>query len=447
MAMKCDFRLRTYNFLILLFIMILAFACSKPQIQFNSVNNGDNVTNIVEVDTFSVKLSSVFLDSFTTSNTKTQLLGRYTDPYFGTTTSRSYTDIGTPSPLPTLDNFSVYDSIVLITRINRTFYGDTSKVQRFLVSQLTQVMDLPANQFAFYNNNSIPSDPLVLGSTDVMINPTAGLTSQRAGDSVKIKLPNSLGTQLFDLLYRQSDTVKNANTWRGYFKGLTVYPDTTLPGAIYGFRDTMVMRIYYHEPGPIISYRVSDFHIVNEATQFNQITSNRAGTPLATISQSNTEIPSSATGNQAFLQPITSMYIKMLFPTISDLQGYPDYLAIAHAQLVIKPVQGTYSPLFNLPRIANLALTNEGNTIGLQLNVGTGNLNIDYLYGTNTSYTYDITSYIQAAITQGALNNSKNVLMFIVPTPLFNTTFNRAVIGDSHNAQTSNQIILQIFYA
>ena len=104
----------------------------------------------------------------------------------------------------------------LIMRINKTFYGDTTKVQRFLVSQLTQVMNFPGTQRAFYSNNSIPYDPTVLGSTDVKINPTAGLTSQRIGDSIKITMPNSMGEQLFGLLYRQPDTITN----RGYFPRL-----------------------------------------------------------------------------------------------------------------------------------------------------------------------------------------------------------------------------------
>src|SRR5258705_1158349 len=134
---------RNWNFRHLSFIdllpvlLILGFeACTKPEIAFQNVYNGNNSTNVVTVDTFAVKVSTVFLDSFPTSGTVTQLLGRYIDPFFGIITSQSYTDIGLPVSLPTITNVSVYDSIVLISRVNRIFYGDTSKVQRFNVSQL-----------------------------------------------------------------------------------------------------------------------------------------------------------------------------------------------------------------------------------------------------------------------------------------------------------------------
>jgi hypothetical protein len=447
--MARNFYFRNLSSLCLLpFLIVIAiFGCTKPQIAFQNLGNGNNTPNVVTIDTFAVQVSTVFLDSFTTSGTKSQLLGRYIDPYFGTITSQTYTDIGTPSPLPTITNNSEYDSIQLIMRIDRTFYGDTTQVQRFLVSQLTQVMNYPGTQTSFYNNNSIPYDPAPLGSVDVRINPTAGLTSQRIGDTIKIKMPNSLGKQLFDLLYRQPDTITNASIFRGYFKGLTVYPDTTLPGAVYGFKDTMMLRLFYHEPGVVVTPKSTDFGVVNQSSQFNQIRADRTGTPTEKVNRLTPELQSTASGNEAFLQPITSLYIKLLFPTISNLAGYPDYLTIMKATLEIKPVQGTYSPIYNLPPNVNLSLTGEGNTIGAQLPVGNGNLAIDYLYGINTNYSFDITAYIQGAIAQGVPNNSKNGLIIVTPAAVFNTMFNRAVIGNSYNAQKSNQISLTIYYA
>lgn len=447
MGSKCYFRHRSNIYILPVLFILAVTACTKPQIRFESVYNGDNATNVVTVDTFSVQLTSVFLDSFTTSGTPVQLLGRYIDPFFGVITSQSFSDIGTPFPLPVITNYSVYDSIRLILRIDHAFYGDTSKVQRFLVSQLTQVMNFPGTQKAFYNNNTIPYNPSVLGSTDVKINPIAGLTSQRKGDSVFISMPNNMGEELFGLLYRQPDTITNANIFRGYFKGLTVYPDTSLPGAVFGFKDSLTLRIYYHEPGVVTVQKTTDFRLTNQYTQFNHLTYDRTGTPTAPLSQANTELPSTASGNQAFLQPISSIYTKLLFPTISNLLGYPDYLTVMKAVLIIKPVQGTYSPTSNLPPAVNLALTNQANTIGTVLPYGSGNLSIDYLYGTNTNYSYNITSYIQNALKQGPQSNAKNGLILVTPAALFNTTFNRAVIGDAYNAQKSNQISLVIYYA
>jgi hypothetical protein len=197
----------------------------------------------------------------------------------------------------------------------------------------------------------------------------------------------------------------------------------------------------------VVTQKTTDFGVVNQFTQFNQITADRTGTPTENVNRQTPELPSTGSGNEAFLQPISSLYIKLRFPTISNLASYPDYLATMKATLEIKPVQGSYSPIFNLPPLVNLSLTDAANTIGAQIPVGSGNLSIDYLYGTNTNYSYDITGYIQAAIAQGPQNNAKNGLIIVTPAATFNTMFNRAVIGNSYNAQKSNQISLKIYYA
>ncbi len=447
MGSKFHLSLRSLVYLLPVLLMLAVSACTKPVISFENVYNGDNATNVVLVDTFAVQVSTVFLDSFVTSGTPVQLLGRYIDPFFGKITSQSYSDIGAPNPLPTLTNYSVYDSIQLILRINKTFYGDTTQTQRYEVSQLTQVMDFPGVQTAFFNNNSIPYNPTVLGYTDVKINPFAGLTSQRLGDSIKISMPYNMGQDLFGLLYRQPDTITNPTIFRGYFKGLTIYPDTTKPGAIYGFRDSILLRIYYHEPGVVVAQKTADFYLINPGTQFNQISADRTGTPTQSLSEKNPEMPSTVSGNQAYFQPITSIYTKLLFPTITNLLAYQDYLAVMKAMLIIKPVQGTYSPLYNLVPQVNLSITNSANTIGGPLPYGNGNLSIDYLYGTNTNYSYDITAYVQNALNQGPIYNATNGLMLIAPSNSYNTMFNRTVIGNPYNAQKSNQITLQIYYA
>src|SRR5665213_1580756 len=446
MTRNSFFRHRLFYVLTVL-LLLVAVSCTKPAIDFDNNFGSDNSTNVVSVDTFTVKLSTVFLDSFPTSGTGTMLIGEYKDPYLGVISSWSFSEISYPPQLPTFTNLTSFDSLQLIFRISKTFYGDTTQVQRYLVSRLTGLLDYPYLQTVFFNKDSIPYDPTILGYTDVQINPTAGYTSQRTGDSIKIRLPDALGHTFFNLLYNQSDTVKNAQTFRGFFKGLTIYPDLNKPGATFGFKDSLFVRMYYHDPGVVYQPKFIDFPYVNKNNQFNQISYDRSGTAIQSISQQNIEIPSGATGNAAFLQPITSLYVKLLFPTISDLLHYSDYLSVMKAQLIIKPVDGTYSPVFALPPQINLAMSTQANTIGSTLSAGTGNLSVDYLYGANTSYSYDVTSYIQQKIMLGVQDNRNNGLFLTVPAPAYNTSFNRVVVGDQFSPLKVNQISLKIYYA
>jgi hypothetical protein len=434
-------------YVLAVFFVLGAVSCTKPSINFDNNFGSDNSTNVVAVDTFEVKLSTVFLDSFPTSGTGSLLIGEYKDPYLGVISSKTYAEITYPSILPTLTTLSVYDSIQLIFRLNKTFYGDTTQVQRYLVSRLTGLLDYPYLDNAFYNKDSIPFDPSILGFTDVQINPTAGYSSQKAGDSIKINLPDALGHTFFNLLYNQSDTLKNRQTFRGFFNGLAIYPDPNKPGAAYGFKDSLFVRLYYHEPGIVSQPKTVDFPYTNKPNQFNQISYDRTGTSLANIGPQNIEIPSSATGHVAFEDPITSLYVKMLFPTISDLLHYSDFLAVMKAELVIKPIDGSYSPIFALPAQVNLAMSTQANTLGATLSSGTGNLNVDYLYGANTSYSYDITSYMQQKIMAGIEDNKNNGLFLVVPSPAYVTSFNRIAVGDQFSVLKQNQISLKIYYA
>jgi len=435
-------------FLLPALVVLLLAGCQKPSINFGTSFSNDNTTNVVAIDTFSVAMSTVLVDSFATAGTGSLLIGRYKDPYFGIVTSKSILQVTPPTNLPTISNLATYDSISLILRINKTFYGDTGVVQRYKVSQLQSIIQLPGTQVTFYNNSKIPFDASSpLGYADAAIHPTAFFTSQKLNDSLKIKLPDSQGKELFNLLFNQSDTVKTVSTFLNYFKGFSIYPDDNSLGAIYGFKDSVILRLYYHEPGLVYLNKFIDFSLNNKSYQFNQISYDRTGTLTAGIDSLHNEIPSTATGNAAFVQPATGLQIKIRFPTIGNLQQYQDYLSILQANLTLKPIEGSYSPLFALPPQLTLALTDPSNTVGATLPFGFGNLTIDYLAGINTSYTYDITSYIKQQITLGSENNFKNGLMIIVPSPASNTTFNRAVIGDQFNNIKINQVVLKIYYA
>jgi hypothetical protein len=446
MSRNNQFRQNSILFLLPAFVILVLTGCEKPSINFGNGYSNENTTNVVVTDTFRVDLSTVFVDSFSTAATGSILVGRYKDPYFGTIASESFLQVSPPSSLPTISNLAIYDSLALILRINKTYYGDTTVVQRYMVSQLQSLIQLPGVQTTFYNNSTFPYDASSpLGYSDVQINPTAFFTSQKINDTIKIRLPDSKGLELFRLLYNQADTVKNINTFTGYFKGLSIYPDANSTGGIFGFKDSIIMRLYYREPGIVLTEKFVDFNIYNKSNQFNHIWTDRTGTPASGIDSIHNEVPSTATGNAAYVQSATGLQVKIKFPTIGSLQQYPDYLSILKAELIVRPVQGTYSPTFVLPPQLNVSLTNDGNLVGST--VGAANASVDYLSGANTNYSYDITAYIKQQITAGVESNNRNGLMLNIPSPAYNTTFNRAVIGDRFKSQPINQIILKIYYA
>ncbi|MBS1918378.1 MAG: DUF4270 family protein [Bacteroidetes bacterium] len=440
-------RKKNYSMICLLsgFVLFSFIACDKPSISFGTTFINNNNTNIIVVDTFTTALSTVRLDSFPTNSTGVMLIGSYNDPYFGTITSKAVLQFGVPS-IPVLTTQSVFDSISLIMRINKTFYGDTTIPQRYYVSQLDTPLRLPLPPLpqAFFNNKVVGFNTNPLGFTDVTIKPTALITkSIYSKDSVQIELPDTLGKDLMHLMYTKSEIVTNLTAFLNYFKGLYIYSDTVAgKGVIFGFNDSAIIRLVYHDPGAVFTYHNVYFQINNRAYQFNQVNTDRSATPLTALNSAPrpnpnvwTEVPSSQTNHNAYLQSGTGLQIKIRFPTISTLSQFSDYLGIYKAELILKPVSGSYNPLLPLPPQLILSQTNENNQLGSVLTYGGtvqyGNLVTDYITGQNTGYVYDVTSFIKQQV--GLPASSLNGLMLSIPSPSNYTTMNRVVIGDQTN--------------
>jgi hypothetical protein len=72
-----------------------------------------------------------------------------------------------------------------------------------------------------------------------------------------------------------------------------------------------------------------------------------------------------------------------------------------------------------------------------------GDLKVDWTYGEDTYYTYDVTGYVEQQLAITADNT--NGLIFLPPSPAYNNSFNRLVVGDPQNAKGKN-IQLKIYY-
>jgi len=433
----------------LTFLTALFAGCEKAAIQFGQTYIGTGVTNIVLVDSMTVGVSNVYKDSVVTSGQGAILLGTATDPYFGKTTSTTYLSLvpGTNS-LPDFLPNATYDSLVLLMKSNTDYYGDTTAAPTYTLRQLTSEILLPDQQFYFYNNSSFPvSTGQALGSRTLTIRPSNG-------DSVNIKLDDTqgLGAKLFGMLRRKSDTIKTNTAFTNFFKGLQL--STSDANVILGFKDSVVLRVYYHETDQYYEKKAFDFTLNNSNYQFNNISYVRPATGgLANLGPNNKEIASSLTNNLGYSQAATGLYLKISFPTLRGLLQRPDYIKIISAQIIIKPYPGSYNGQFVLPPQLVAATTDALNEPGGTLTttsggtsaIETGNLYIDYQTGINTAYSYDVTNYLISQI--ATINTNFSTGLLIIP-PSANRfgTLKRLVMGDSKNANLNSRVQLKVYY-
>ena len=416
-------------------------SCEKQSIDFGSGFIDNTITNLVMVDTATVDISTVQVDSAISSNTHTILTGNYNDAQFGKIKAQSFLQLGIPAATYDIPDGSVFDSIEVVLKLNKTFYGDTLSPYTINIHQLTEPITFPLYQYSFYNTNSRAYNTDALGSSQLVIQPSSR-------DTVAIKLSASMGTDLFNKLQTKDQTVLANDQFINYFKGLAIVGGSN-NNLIMGFNDSLTMRLHYHKPGVFVQNAVILFSIKEANYQFNNIVSDRTGMPIATLNSSRS-LSSAKTNNAGFAQYITGAMVKIRFPYLRDLYLLPNFVKIIKAELIIKPVQNSSLGYYNLPPYLRLSLTDQANLLGANLAIATsatatsvqyGNLYKDNLYGTQTTYTYDVTNYLQTQIAI-ALNNQNGLLI----SPPNNTAiFNRLLIADGTNSTNKTQV--KIYYA
>lgn len=432
-------------YIICMFATVFA-SCEKAYIQFGDSFIDQNLTNIIMVDTVAPVISTLFIDSVITSNTGTVLVGNYSDPLFGNISAASFFVMGHPSNTATLHQSAVYDSLSLILIGDSTFYGDTSLPLRIKVEQLSERILFNDNESYLYDRSNFTVMPTALATTSFLIRPSEK-------DTFNIRLSDRMGLEFWNHIINKTTEVNSDTDFEYYFKGLKLSSATDdVNAAIFGFSDTVIMRLHYHELNPDIAEKQLDFMLVNRNKQFNQIKVNRSGTILHKSIPESKEILSSDLGGAAYIQRLTGAIMKMRFPSLrSAILERRDYQQLMKAELTFKPVGNSYNKFFMLPPQLVAYTTNknnvQGSAIGLLGNPGGsntqyGNLVTDWLYGQDTYYSYDLTTYIQQQLlTEG---DNDNALLFMPPSPADNIQLNRIAVADSKNSE--GKMILKLYF-
>ena len=431
--------------LVVLSITISTTSCKKADIKFGEDFLNNDITQLFKTDSFSVDLSTIYIDSFITSARGTVLGGAYTDPLFGRVSTQSFFQIIPPLFFNEFDNTS-FDSItIVLSPIFSSYYGDSTMPVNVTVHELLDSIQIPEGQFYFYNTSSFKVKPGALVSKNVKIRPNAF-------DKVEIRLPDALGLDFLNRLKSPTDiTMKSAAAFLSYFKGLRISSDNSSE-MIVGFGDDVKVRIHYKKQDLITQNRYADFTIANKAYQFNNISINRTGA-IQNLGPSNKVIHSSLTNNTAYLQSSTGAGIKLTFPTLKNILKVPNFAKVLKAVLLITPIKGSYSTTYYLPPVLRLSSTNINNNIGNDLAyvntngslaIQLGLLQTDYFLGENTKYQYDLTEYVKEALRNTNIIPGDGLLLS-PPSPNFESLFSRVAIGNKYNSL--GKIELQIFYA
>lgn len=422
---------------VFIFSFIFFEACTKKDIQFGNPP-GESYTRVVQVDTPIVIMSTQLVDSFPTSGNSTYLLGNYSDPYLGGTGTKIFMQLASPGTSTDIPTTAVYDSLRLIFSINKTYYGDTTKPQTIFVDELAAPLAYTFGNRLF-NVDNFPSKPTPLGSATFKIFPNIN-------DSIVIPLSNAKGLEFFNKIRNKDNDIASQDAFLNYFNGIVLRYASTDSTAIYSIANNatnLKIRLFYHNNFPVPSNSSLDFPMAPGGISFNQVLTNRKGTALATPGVK--EFFSTSTNHMAFTQGTTGTILKMTFPTVRNLLYLSQTVRLLKADLVVRPVEGTFSYGYYLPPSLDLFMTNGSNIIGSGVTEGGGAVVsspfIDVIYRRNTNYTFTITSYISNVIASGSTDFG---VFMMEEEPGQLDQISRAVIGDNFNQNYKTQLVLTL---
>lgn len=436
-----------YKVLLLLFFGLMMNSCNSDSDTGEFVVGSDylSVNNkVILIDTLTVDVATINFDSLVTSSQSRILVGNYDDPIFGKVKSDSYFQMAATSY--SLYNESsdtdapnyVFDSIKLVLKETKYFYGDTTKVQSLSIHKLTQKVKTNLEDKNFYNNSSLNYDAESLGSISFKPKPNRK-------DSVVVKLNNEFGNALF--LKLKKHEISNFDEFTEYLKGFVIKSTSGSSSSIIGFNMSSALRLYYSKYlGDSETSLIKNFSVLDVSKQFNNITLDRTGTQIQDLPISSSRLSSLQTGNKAFIQSGTGIACRVDFPNIKQLKYLSENGAIVDAELIIKPVNNTYSDTYPLVDSLRVFVGDKLNRIKGTLNTIAGKPVYAILnktsdeFNENIGYKISIGAFLQSEM----LKESDSKSSLILTLPSISKAVDRLVLGDQKNA--NNKIQLKIYY-
>ena len=426
------------NIIVILSLLFLVKCNDKPDELTLGEEYIESGTNLNLIDTFSVSLSTVIIDTIVTSGTDRMLVGNFNDNIFGKISSKSYFQIGIPDSFD-VEEDEIYDSLVLNIKYDSYYFGDTTRIQKIFVHQLNENIDFNNGEVltshSSFNYNSTP-----VGT--IAFYPEPNKTS----DTLKIKISDVIGNDLFDKLKSNSVILSNNESFINYFHGFVLKEDDSYEGSIIGFKgngDDVELILYTRKEVISTEKTKYEFRLEDGTKQFNNIYHDFSATQLNNLVEQRYELPSVESSGLTFLQGGIGLAIRIDFPSLQEILLF-ERGKIIQAQLYIKPLQNSYDD-FKLPSKFYILETDNLNRINSPLynnqnNIVSSKLNIDELYDEETTYSFDLTKYINDELADSYVDPEKGLLIMLTDGDT-KASLDRLIVD------TQNQITkLKIYY-
>lgn len=422
----------------------------------------DNQAVLGYVDSFSLKLSTIRLDSFPTSGHKDFFFGCYHDSAVGNVRTESYIPI-VHLDKQNIPEDAIYDSLVICFKPKGGWVGDTLQPKTLNVYEVLDVIepDYHAEQQKMFNHHKLRRSSSPLATINVRPHPHTKLVSWA-------RMSDSLGRIWFEKLRTNDDVMDNTEDFLNYFKGICVVPDMTdftwgldfVSSASKGAASRLIedaeqfeIRLHYRTPDDdeddsylsfVRSYTSGSSH---GDFFYNYLYNDRTGTPFENLQIDGDRVYSSQTNNVSYIQTGSGLAIRIDFPTLSELNVVSDYMRVVDARLIIKPKENSFNDEYQLPSKLYLAVTDESNDLFSTLTDLTGNPVASDLYYLDDEHEQPFYSFAMLNFVRNRVlmpSEDFSALIVLPSDAEYATSFKRLVVDDNKNF--GENIQLQVYY-
>lgn len=409
--------------ILLLWGLIFLLSCTEEDLV---VSLGDNFINsqttISLIDSISVQISTFKIDSLAITGSTFLMAGAYTDSEFGVVTSSAYFQLEMPTAI--IDDDEIFDSLVIRLPYSGFSYGDTLQEQTIDVYRILEDIEPKDDELYLYNTSTFGYSENPVGSKSLKPRPNFH-------NEIEIRLLDELGRELLELLRNEEDEISTSSDFLELFKGVVLVPGNEKNVLLSFLADTTVhMELHTHVVAEEKIENIYDFPLNNTLTYFNNISGNVNGLPLVGLTTQREELKSAELDNKAYLQAGLGLVTRVDFSGISKILEVERYNILYKAELVLKPVPGTYNDV-SLPETLVLYNTDKYNNLISEIVDDEGysipaEFYYDEFYNESNYYRFDVTAFIHQELSDGFVDPD-NGLLIMMPTNEFQGTVDRIV--------------------
>jgi len=394
------------------------------------------------VDSFSVNMSTVILDSVRTSGTGIAWVGSYSDDELGKISASSYFEIGLPLSVNIDEETDRYDSLTLVMKYTSAYYGDTVSSQLLHVYPLAEELDPDDESDFYFNTSSVRLKDNPIGS--IMFSP-----HPKEKDSIQIRLSDNLGRDILEKFKNKDDSISTEERFKEYFRGIALVSGENNT-AVLGFHADLTLRMILHTTREGLENEEIEntFEINNTSYQFNRFTADRAGTGLESIGYSEKH-SSSKSGDKTYIQSGLGVLTRVDFPTIQRLLEMDQLYDLSKVELILFPEPGTYNEIAPPSQIV-LYHTDKYNRIVSEIVDSYGSIlaaeyYFDSVYNENTRYVFNIKDFIKTELSDGYFDSEHGLFIGETYTRL-GSSLNRVVLSARKGSAFSPQLKLYFLF-